>query len=69
MTYIHYESTKQFHQFLGLHFGLCYFLESGNFCPEGHPCLEATQVSFDGKMAVVVYLVAEGSLSPWHNLD
>ena len=35
--------------------------------PEGHPCIEVTQVSFEGKMAVVVYLVAVRSLSLWHN--
>ena len=26
--------------------------------PEEHPCSEVTQVSFEGKMAVVVHLVA-----------
>ena len=35
--------------------------------PEKNPCPEVTQVSFHGKMVVVVYLVAMGSLSPWHN--
>ena len=35
--------------------------------PEGHPCPEVTQVSFEGKMMVVVYFVAMGYLSPWHN--
>ena len=53
--------------FLGLHVRLCYFLERGILGPEEHPCPEVTQVSFEGKMAVVVYLVAMGSLSPWHN--
>ena len=34
---------------------------------EQHPRSEVTQVSFEGKMVVVVYLVAMGSLSLWHN--
>ena len=36
---------------------MLFFGEGEILCSEGHPCPEVTQVSFEGKMAVVVYLV------------
>ena len=54
--------------FLGLHVGFSVIFWRGEILgPEEHPSSEVTQLSFEGKMAVVVYLVAMGSLSPWHN--
>ena len=59
----------QMHLFGGLNFGSCYFLGRGILGPEEHPCPEDTEVSgsYKRKMALVVCLVAVGTLSPWHN--
>ena len=68
MAYIHCETTKQLHNFVRFTCWIqCYFWRGEILGPEEHHSSEVTQVSFEGKMAVVVYLVAIGSLSPWHN--
>ena len=54
--------TIQLHLSLGLNFGSRHFLGGENLGTEEHPCPEDTDISWEGKMALVVCLAAVRTL-------